>query len=546
MAGRPAVHGRRRRLHGHLGGREQRRLHRLPAGVVLAEGCTDLGKACTANPSATRRSAAAPRRSRASRSSTTTRSSSCSRRRTSSSCARMADAPSVILPKHLLVGQTLDQINKGDFKNKAPDRHRAVQAQGDRARPVHQRSRPTPTTTAASRSSTPLFYKAIKTETALAQLESGELDVVLNAGASNFDRLSKVDILNVQTQPGTGHLHPGSVRSRRRDSATEWNTKFKLNLPPVSFDLSDKRVRQAIYYAIDRRDDQRPAVRRPEQDPLEPARASRRLPGSQRVPVRPGRRPRSSWPRPSPTARSTSSKTIRLHYATDLADSGKIAPIVKQQLEAVGFKVELNAVDIDTYNTLVRGTDEAAATSTTCRSGAGGSEGLSPSRSQIYFKCGNLEPTSRAANQCRLLQLRPARPVPEGPDPGRSGRPGRHVHSRSPRSSTTMSRQLYLWQLAGVHAVNKRVQGLEVAELRALRHHRRRELVRHPVTVDRLSGHVADEHVGARRSPLLDARLTTGGRLHHSPHPHRDPGALRDHDHRLRHPLHGPGPARAR
>ena len=39
-------------------------------------------------------------------------------------------------------------------------------------------------------------------------------------------------------------------------------------------------------------------------------------------------------------------------YATDLADGGKVAPIVKQQLEAVGFKVELNALDIDTYNTL--------------------------------------------------------------------------------------------------------------------------------------------------------------------------------------------------
>src|SRR5207245_5490451 len=81
------------------------------------------------------------------------------------------------------------------------------------------------------------------------------------------------------------------------------------------------------------------------------------------------------------------SKTIRFTYATDLADSGKIAPIVKQQLEAVGFKVELTALDIDSYNTLTTSTTGEGRGKYELITGAGGSEGLSPSRSEIYFKC---------------------------------------------------------------------------------------------------------------------------------------------------------------
>ena len=55
-----------------------------------------------------------------------------------------------------------------------------------------------------------LFYKQITVDTALAQLESGELDAVFNAGATNLPRLSSIDILNVQTNeaPGIFTLNP--------------------------------------------------------------------------------------------------------------------------------------------------------------------------------------------------------------------------------------------------------------------------------------------------------------------------------------------------
>ena len=249
----------------------------------------------------------------------------------------MVDAPSVIMPEHLLTGQTLDQINKGDFKNKqpigtgpftvkaiVPDQYIEFDANPD-----YYGGKPKLDS---------VFYKHINTDTALAQLESGDLDVALNVGATNADPLSKVDLLNVQivNSPGIFTLVPFDETQAQRDG---WKTSLKLDLPPVAFDFTDKRVRQAMYYAIDRRtindqlfggknrilwnppgfkeyDDLNKYVFNPQKakDLLAAAVADKK---------------------------ADLSKPIRFMYATDLANGGQIAPIVKQELEAVGFKVEL-------------------------------------------------------------------------------------------------------------------------------------------------------------------------------------------------------------
>src|SRR5262249_25221970 len=141
----------------------------------------------------------------------------------------MADAPSVILPEHILTGQTLDQINKGDFKNKSPigtGPFTVKQIVPDQfiefdANPDYYGGRPKLDT---------LFYKQVNTDTALAQLESGDLDVALNVGATNADPLSKVDILNVQivNSPGIFTLTPFDETDADREA---WNKQYKIDLP---------------------------------------------------------------------------------------------------------------------------------------------------------------------------------------------------------------------------------------------------------------------------------------------------------------------------
>jgi ABC-type transport system substrate-binding protein len=363
----------------------------------------------------------------------------------------MVDAPSVILPEHLLKGQTLDQINKGDFKNKAPvgtgpfklEEIAPDQFISFEANPDYYGGRP---------NLDELFYRQVTPETALAQLESGELDVALNVGATNADPLSAVDILNVQfvNSPGIFTLVPMVETNADRE---KWNAQFNLNLQPINIDLSDKRVRQAMYHAVDRRaiNDQLFAGRN---------RILWNPPGFKEYDDL------NTYEFNVDTAKSLlaaaqgegkfdSAKTIRFMFASDLADGGKIAPIVQQQLQAAGFKVELNAVDIETYNAIAT-TNEKRDT-WDLSFGAGGSEGLSPSRSEIYFKCGDEDPIAGPGYyNCDLRDLfKKARTIV---DPAAQD----EVYHEIARLLNDEVPQMYLWQLAGVHAVNKRVQGLQV------------------------------------------------------------------------------------
>jgi peptide/nickel transport system substrate-binding protein len=367
----------------------------------------------------------------------------------------MVDAPSVILPEHLLKGMTLDQINKSDFKNKAPVGTGPFSVKAivpDQyiefdANPNYYLGAP---------KLDKIFYKAIKTDTALAQLQSGELDIALNVGASNLDSLSKVSILNVQTvqAPGIFTLVPFDETDADR---TQWNKDFKLTLPPVSFNFSDKRVRQAMYFAIDRNTINTQLFGGRNRILWNPPGFKADYPDLEHYDFNPDKA-KALLAAATADGKVDLSKHIRFMYATDLADGGKIAPIVKQNLEAVGFHVDLQAVDIDTYNTL--STTSANRDKYDMSFGAGGSEGLSPSRSQIYFHCNtpNLEDPVASAGyyncDLRNLFLKARTQVDPAAQDATYHQIAKILNDDLP--------QLYLWQLAGVHAVNKRVQGVQV------------------------------------------------------------------------------------
>ena len=74
--------------------------------------------------------------------------------------------------------------------------------------------------------------KRLKEEIAVVQLESGEVDLALRLNPISFERLSSISALNIFTPSGIGPT---------------W-----LIFPTEQPRVSDKRVRQAIYHAIDR------------------------------------------------------------------------------------------------------------------------------------------------------------------------------------------------------------------------------------------------------------------------------------------------------
>ena len=79
-------------------------------------------------------------------------------------------------------------------------------------------------------------------------------------------------------------------------------------------------------------------------------------------------------------------------YATDLNDGGRVAPIIKTQLEAVGLKVNLNGITTDQWLKVV--SDDTQRGTYDVTFDAGGNEGLGPWNTQPYVLCGSKTPPS--------------------------------------------------------------------------------------------------------------------------------------------------------
>jgi peptide/nickel transport system substrate-binding protein len=286
------------------------------------------------------------------------------------------------------------------------------------------------------------FYMSITPETALAQLETGELDIALNVGAANQERLEGVDLLDVRvvSSPGIFALVPIVDTPEVRE---------QHGLPPVGFDFTDPRVRKAMYHAIDRR-----AIN----DAV--------YGGANRILWNPpgfkeyeGLDEYEFDPDKARTLLAESgvdlSTPIRFLYANELGDGQRIAPIIAQQLQDVGFTVELNGLDITAWEAIV--TDDAQRASYDMTLSAGGSEGLHPSRSEIYYKCGDEPLTGQSGYyNCDLRAL--FREALTKGDPAEQDA----IYGQIAQILNTDLPQLYLWQLSGVHAVNDRLAGVTV------------------------------------------------------------------------------------
>ena len=362
----------------------------------------------------------------------------------------LVDAPSSILPKHLLVGQTSAQIAKSDFKNKTPigtGPFKLGQVVPDQfiefvANPDYYKGPP---------KLDKIIYKAITTDTALAQIESGELDIILNAGASNFDRLSSIATLNVQltNAPGIFEIVPFGEPQAERD---RWKTDLKLDLPPLHIDLSDKRVRQAMYYAIDRRAINDELFGGRNRILWNPPGFNADAPGLNQYEFSPDKA-KALLAAAAADGKIDPTKTLRFYYANELGEGAKIAPIIKQHLDAVGFKVELTGVAIEAWEKVV--TDDTQRGGYDVGFSAGGAEGLSPARSEIYYHCGNESVNGGSGYyNCDLRKLfdKATTQVDDAERAKTYEEIGTVLNDELPI--------LYFWQLAGVHPVNKRVQGV--------------------------------------------------------------------------------------
>ena len=188
---------------------------------------------------------------------------------------------------------------------------------------------------------------------AVAQLESGGLDLGFRVSPGEFDRLTAIDTLNVISAE-----NPGIMRIVFKTEAAPW---------------SDKRVRQAFYQAINRQaivDDfykgrARILINPPgfkEYDDLN--RYEYNVDGAKQLLADGGYK----------------GETFKLLYNQTFPDAQSVMPLIQSDLQAAGLTVELVPTDNETY--LAKYNDR---TQWDGFIATGGSEGLSPDRSAQYF-----------------------------------------------------------------------------------------------------------------------------------------------------------------
>ncbi len=269
----------------------------------------------------------------------------------------ITDMANVILPEHILKDVTKADVETIDFTVGTPGttigtgpykltKFTADQSVELEAYPEYFKGAP--------KIGSVIFKLFADPALAVAQLESGDLDLAFRVSPGEFDRLSAIDTLNVISAD-----NPGIIRIVFKTEAAPW---------------SDKRVRQAFYTAINRK-----------------AIVDDFYKGRAKVLINPPGFTEyddlNRYDYNVDTAKQLladggyNGETFKLLYNQTFPDAQAIMPLIQSDLQAAGVTVELLPTDNETY--LAKYNDR---TQWDGFIAVGGSEGLSPDRSAQYFK----------------------------------------------------------------------------------------------------------------------------------------------------------------
>ena len=270
---------------------------------------------------------------------------------------KLAEPSMVIMPSHLLAGVEPDAVQSASFTTTRPvgtGPFRFVKYLTDlyvelEANPEYFRGAP---------SIRKVYMKRLRPEVTVAQLESGELDLGMRLQLLDYDRLAELSHLETTTRPGIGMISVG----------------FPLDRPVVQ----DRRLRQAIYCAIDRKVVAR-TLFRGRAKPMEGVplgmEPDARLDPYEHDLERARRLLRASG--------FDTATPLRLIYDQTYPSAAQIYPIIGQQLRALGLRLELHAMESTAY--IARRYEQR---DTYEMSGShGGAYGLGPHVTSTYFNC---------------------------------------------------------------------------------------------------------------------------------------------------------------
>ena len=203
-----------------------------------------------------------------------------------------------------------------------------------------------------------IFMKRMSADTAIAQLESGEVDLALRISPLEYERISKIPTLNAISQLGMGHT--------------------SLNFPTEISRMSDKRVRQAIAYAIDKKALVQ-AVFQGRANVLNGA-----------PPALDGFKDLDPYELDLEKGKQLLTEAgfdlkapFRMIYDRGYPASGQYMPIIAQQISKLGLSVELIGLDATAF--IAR--SQKQRDSYEIYVGQGGNQRLGPWITNIYFNC---------------------------------------------------------------------------------------------------------------------------------------------------------------
>lgn len=267
------------------------------------------------------------------------------------------------------------------------------------------------------------FQPDALSSTGLTQLQAGNAQLLLKLAPDDNGYLKGVS--GVRT---TSIVSPGAEF-----------LQFRVDSPRVA----DRRVRQAFYYAVDRRRmlarlfDHKGQIRwqMPGFDQSDPA--------LDRYPYDPGKAKRLLR-----QAGFDFHRPFTLMYSPDLDPLwSRMAAVVQQNLQAIGVDLVLDPVDGAKWAALV--TDPKPKYALTFQ--AGGSMGLGPDRSASYFQC--KAPVNTFYSSCRLTKLYTK--AQASTDPAERAA----VYRAISRQLNTDVPYATLWQTDDLHAYSTRLGG---------------------------------------------------------------------------------------
>jgi ABC-type transport system substrate-binding protein len=217
-----------------------------------------------------------------------------------------------------------------------------------------------------------MFMKIVKPEVAVAQVESGDLDLVIDANVAEKPRVDQIPGVKGVLVPGVG---------------TEY-LQFRVDNPTVS----DPRVRQAMYYAVDRRSMLNSVFNGAGNILWVPAGFDPNTPGLDQYPYDPEKATQLLQ-----AANFNFSAPFRLIYSTTEPGWTEIAATTQAYLQAVGVNAELVPLDGAAWESKV---EEATPPDWELSLQCCGSEGLSADRTSGYFNCQN--PTGTFYTNCDM------------------------------------------------------------------------------------------------------------------------------------------------